>query len=153
MDLLDGLLGQVTENFDIQNLATKSACLLEQVEAAVHALGVAHPQPGDTVVTAAASTGLSSDILQQIVTHIGGEGSLASFASLLSQQGGGVLGGLGQPFRQKLTGLFAIQKKFPDDHDRGVRIFFHDPVAGGGHHGLLNIIGGRNASPSPSRPR
>ena len=49
--------------------------------------------------TAAASTGLPAEILQQIVGHIGGEGSLAQFASLLGdgQEGGGIgdkLGGL-----------------------------------------------------------
>lgn len=90
MGMLDGLLGQLTGNVDIQNLATKIGLSPEQVEAAVHALGVAHPQPGDTVQTAAASTGLSSEILSQIVEHIGGEGSLGEFASLLGEQGGAI---------------------------------------------------------------
>jgi hypothetical protein len=94
MGLLDGLLGQVTENVDIQNLATKIGLSPEQVESAVHALGVAHPQPGDTVASAAASTGLSADTLSQIVEQIGGEGALGRFASLLGDQGGGVLGNL-----------------------------------------------------------
>lgn len=88
MGMLDGLLGQITGNVDIQNLAAKIGLSPEQVEAAVHALGVAHPQPGDTVQTAASSTGLSADILGQIVEHIGGEGSLSQFASLLGEQGG-----------------------------------------------------------------
>lgn len=90
MGMLDGLLGQLTGNVDIQNLATKIGLSPEQVEAAVHALGVAHPQPGDTVQTAAASTGLSSEILSQIVEHIGGEGSLGQFASLLGEQDGAI---------------------------------------------------------------
>ena len=62
----------------------------------MHALGLAHPEPGDTVATAAAQTGLSPDTLQEIVRHIGGEGSLAQFASLLEDQGGlaDKLGGL-----------------------------------------------------------
>lgn len=94
MGLLDGLLGQVTENVDIQNLAQKIGLSPEQVESAVQALGIAHPQPGDTVATAAASTGLSADTLSQIVAHIGGEGALGRFASLLGGQGGGVLGNL-----------------------------------------------------------
>ncbi|OYY90868.1 MAG: hypothetical protein B7Y45_05430 [Sphingomonas sp. 28-66-16] len=88
MSMLDGLLGQINQNVDIKNLASKVGLTPEQVEMAVTALGQAHPQPGDTVTTAAASTGLSSDILQQIVGHIGGEGSLAQFASLLGAQGG-----------------------------------------------------------------
>lgn len=96
MGLLDGLLSQVTENVDVANLAAKVGISPEQAEQAIAALGAAHPEPGDTVETAAAQTGLSSDVLQQIVGHIGGEGSLASFASLLKEQGGdGILGSLG----------------------------------------------------------
>jgi hypothetical protein len=94
MGLLDGLLGQIAGNIDIQNLAAKVGLTPEQVESAVTALGQAHPEPGDTVETAAANTGLPADILQQIVGHIGGEGALGQFASLLNAQGGGILGGL-----------------------------------------------------------
>lgn len=88
MSVFDGLLGQLAGNVDIQNLATKIGLSTDQVEQAVHALGVAHPEPGDTVQTAAAQTGLPADTLQEIVKHIGGEGSLAQFASLLQDQGG-----------------------------------------------------------------
>lgn len=96
MSMLDGLLGQVTQNVDIKNLAAKVGLSPEQVEAAVGALGKAHPGPGDTVATAASATGLSPDMLQQIVGHIGGEGSLAQFASLLSGAGAsGVMGQIG----------------------------------------------------------
>lgn len=99
MSLLDGLLGQVTSHVDIQNLADKIGLDPAQVEQAVHALGVAHPQPGDTVETAAGETGLPADKLQEIVTHIGGEGSLAQFAQLLHGDAGeGIMG--------KLSGLF-----------------------------------------------
>ena len=94
MGLLDGLLGQLGSNVDVANLAARVGLSPEQVEQAVHALGVAHPQPGDTVQTAAAQTGLPQDQLQQIVAHLGGEGGLGRFASLLGEQGGGVLGGL-----------------------------------------------------------
>ena len=89
MGMLDGLLGQVTGNMDIANLATKIGLTPEQVQMAVSALGAAHPQPGDTVETAAAATGLPTDALQQIVGHIGGEGSLANFASMLDRDGDG----------------------------------------------------------------
>lgn len=96
MGILDGLLSQVTENVDIQNLATKVGLSPEQAEQAVLALGQAHTEPGDTVATAAAQTGLSADTLSQIVGHIGGEGSLGSFASLLQGAGGaGILGKVG----------------------------------------------------------
>jgi hypothetical protein len=98
--MLDGLLSQVTENADVANLATKVGISEEQAEAAIVALGHAHTEPGDTVETAAATTGLPTDILQQIVGHIGGEGSLAQFASLLQESGGasGILGKLGSVF-------------------------------------------------------
>jgi hypothetical protein len=90
------LLGQVAENVDVQNLAAKVGITPGEVEQAVTALAQAHPQPGDTVTQAAATTGLPTDTLQQIVGHIGGEGALGRFAGLLGEQGGtlGKLGGL-----------------------------------------------------------
>ena len=88
MSILDSLLGQVAGGVDIENLASKVGLPAEQVEQAVHALGIAHPQPGDTVETAAAQTGLPTDKLQDIVGHLGGEGSLAQFSSLLEGEGG-----------------------------------------------------------------
>jgi hypothetical protein len=96
MGMLDGLLAQLGPNFDIANMATKVGLSPEQAEMAVKALGMAHPEPGDTVETAAANTGISPDILQQIVGHIGGEGSLANFASMLGGAGGGAGGLMGQ---------------------------------------------------------
>ncbi|BCA58229.1 hypothetical protein [Sphingomonas sp. HMP6] len=100
MGLLDGLLAQVTENVDVKNLAAKVGLTPEQIESAVAALAQAHTAPTDTVSTAAASTGLSAETLQQIIAHIGGEGALGNFASLLGQQGGilGQLGGLAEGF-------------------------------------------------------
>ena len=99
MSMLDGLLGQVAENVDIAGLATKVGISPEQAAQAVQALGLAHTAPGDTVTTAAAQTGLSPAILQQIVGHIGGEGSLGRFAQLLGDGGaGGLLGQLGGLF-------------------------------------------------------
>lgn len=100
MGILDGLLGQIGANVDIANMAAKVGISPEQAEQAVTALGLAHPEPGDTAEVAAANTGLSVDTLQQIIGHIGGEGSLASFANLMKQDGGagGLLGGLGSLF-------------------------------------------------------
>lgn len=88
MSLLNGLLGQLAGNVDIENLAQKIGLSPEHVETAVAALGKAHHEPGDTAEGAAAVTGLPLDKLQEIIGHIGGEGSLGQFASLLKDQGG-----------------------------------------------------------------
>ncbi|MBX9858616.1 MAG: hypothetical protein K2Y20_03390 [Sphingomonas sp.] len=104
MGMLDGLLAQLGPNFDIANMATKVGLSPEQAEMAVKALGMAHPEPGDTVATAAANTGISTDILQQIVGHIGGEGSLGNFASMLAGAAGGAQSGAGGMLGQ-VTGM------------------------------------------------
>ena len=103
MGLLDGMLGQVAGNPAIANLAEKIGLTPEQVSAAISALGAAHTQPGDTVAGAAESTGLSPNILQQILGHLGGEGGLGNLGALLGgASGGGAEGGLGG----MLGGLF-----------------------------------------------
>lgn len=94
MSLLDGILNQVAGSATVENLAAKVGLSPEQVEQAVAALGQAHAAPGDTVATAAEQTGIPSDKLQEIVAHIGGEGALGRFASLLEQDDGGIIGGL-----------------------------------------------------------
>ena len=92
MSLLDGILGQVSGSATVQNLAAKVGMSPEQVEQAIAALGQAHASEGDTVQTAAEQTGLPQDKLQEIVGHLGGEGALGRFASLL--QGDGEAGGI-----------------------------------------------------------
>src|SRR3954453_12497768 len=94
MSILDGILNQVSETATVQNLAAKVGLTPEQVEQAVAALGQAHIADGDTVTKAAEQTGLPQDKLNEIVGHIGGEGALGRFASLLVQDGeaGSILG-------------------------------------------------------------
>jgi ATP phosphoribosyltransferase regulatory subunit HisZ len=94
MSILNSILGQVSDTATVQNLAAKVGLSPEQVEQAVAALGQAHGQEGDTVTTAAEQTGVPQDKLQEIVSHIGGEGALGRFASLLQEDGaaGGMLG-------------------------------------------------------------
>lgn len=96
MSLLDGILGQVSGSATVQNLAAKVGMSPEQVEQAVAALGQAHASEGDTVQTAAEQTGLPQDKLQEIVGHLGGEGALGRFASLLQGDGeaGGIMSGI-----------------------------------------------------------
>ena len=103
MGMLDGLLGQVAGNVDIQNLAAKVGLSPEQVESAIAALGQAHTAPGDTVGTAADQTGIEPNKLQEIVGQLGGEGALGKIAGMLGGAGGeggigGMLGGLGGMF-------------------------------------------------------
>lgn len=95
--MFDKMLSQIAGNVDIANLATKIGLSPEQVEQGVQALGLAHPEPGDTVETAAANTGLPIDKLQEIVGAIGGEGSLGRFAEMIGGAGaaGGISGMLG----------------------------------------------------------
>lgn len=89
MGLFDDILGKVSGHPEIENLATKVGISPAMVEQAVAALGEAHQQPGDTVQQAAAKTGLDTSVISQIVEHIGGEGSLGKFASMIDQDGDG----------------------------------------------------------------
>jgi ATP phosphoribosyltransferase regulatory subunit HisZ len=92
MSFLNGILNQVSDNATVENLAAKVGLSPEQVEQAVAALGQAHTSEGDTATVAADQTGLPQDKLQEIIGHIGGEGALGRFASLLQQDQGGILG-------------------------------------------------------------
>lgn len=83
MSLFDTILGQVSEHADVANLATKLGLDPSVAEKAIAALGQAHQEPGDTVAGAAAKTGLDTGVLSQIVSQIGGEGSLTEFANIL----------------------------------------------------------------------
>jgi hypothetical protein len=94
MSIFDGILGQVTENADIANLAAKVGLSPEHIESAVQALAKYHPMQGDTAEGAASATGLPLDKIQEIIGHIGGEGSLGRFAQLVQEQGGSLLSGL-----------------------------------------------------------
>jgi len=96
MSLLDGILGQLSGNATVDNLAAKVGLTPEQVEQAVHALAQAHAAPTDTVNTAADRTGLPQDKLSAILGHLGGEGALGQLGPLLEQNSGGIMGSLGK---------------------------------------------------------
>lgn len=84
MSLFDSILSQIAGNLDVENLANKVGLDPATAVNAIAALSAAHTQPGDTVAAAAAQTGLDSSILSQVVSHIGGEGSLGEFARMLA---------------------------------------------------------------------
>ena len=89
MGLLDGILGGVLGgggDSGIAYIAQKVGITPAEAESAIGALAGAHPQPGDTVETASNATGLSPDLLQQVMGHLGGEGGLASIASGLANR-------------------------------------------------------------------
>ena len=88
MAMLDGLLSQISQHVDVADLAQKVGIPQDAAAAAIGALAQAHTDPGDTVEVAQGTTGLSPDILNQIIGHIGGEGSLGRFATLLQEKGG-----------------------------------------------------------------
>jgi hypothetical protein len=85
MSLLDGILSQVSNHPDVGNLARQVGLSPTQTEQAIAALGVAHQAPGDTLALASGKTGLDTGVLSQIVSQIGGEGSLGEFARMLSE--------------------------------------------------------------------
>ena len=89
MGIFDGIVGQVTGNADVQNLAAKVGIAPEHIESAIAALAKFHPLQGDTAEGAAAATGLPLEQMQALITQIGGEGSLARYAGMLDKDGDG----------------------------------------------------------------
>lgn len=89
MGLFDSILGQVSDNPTVANMAEKFGIDPEQAAQAVAALGEAHQEDGDTIELASQKTGLDAGMLNQIKDAIGGEGSLSKFASMLDRDGDG----------------------------------------------------------------
>lgn len=76
MSLIDSLLGLAGQNLDVAGIADKLGIDPALAAQAVAALGAAHSQPGDTVDTAAAQTGIDSGTLSQIAQELGGSAGL-----------------------------------------------------------------------------
>ncbi|WP_128892113.1 hypothetical protein [Erythrobacter sp. HKB08] len=89
MSLFDSILGQVSDNPTVKNMAEKFGIDPADAAKAVAALGEAHQDPRDTIEVAQAKTGMDAAMLNQIRDAIGGEGSLSKFASMLDRDGDG----------------------------------------------------------------
>ena len=112
MSLFDSILGQLSGNVAIDAIATKFGIPPAMAEAAVAALTQAHPEPGDTVATAAANTGMDAGVMGQISDHIGGEDALGKLGGMLKDNpqivsaiGGMMSGGQGAGLGGLLGGL------------------------------------------------
>ena len=106
MGLFDNILGQVTGNPMVTGLAEKLGIDPAKAAEAVAALGEAHGQDGDTVELAAARTGLSPDMLNNLKDQLGGDGALGKVAGMLDRDGDGnplndILGMAGGLFGKK----------------------------------------------------
>ena len=105
MSLLDTILSQVAGH-DLSGLASRVGLTPEQLQMGLNALHAAHPQPGDTATVAAEHTGLPVSALQQVLSHLGGEGALGQLGGVLGGGGqGGAQGGLGGMLGGVLGGL------------------------------------------------
>ena len=84
MSLFDSILGQIGQNDGVAGIAAKLGIDPALAEKALSGLAAAHPQPGDTVATAAANTGIAPGTLEQLVQQIGGTGALASITGAIA---------------------------------------------------------------------
>ncbi|GGB63803.1 hypothetical protein [Blastomonas aquatica] len=89
MDFLNNIVGQLGGTEKIAALARQVGLSEAQVQSAMAPLGKAAPQPGDTVTTAAQSTGLPMDKLHELLTRVGGEDALKKVSDFLDRDGDG----------------------------------------------------------------
>jgi phage I-like protein len=89
MDFLTNIVGQLGGTDRIASLARQVGLSEAQVQSAMAALGKAAPQPGDTVTTAAQSTGLPMDKLNELLAQVGGEDALKKLTGFLDRDGDG----------------------------------------------------------------
>jgi hypothetical protein len=93
MSLLDGILKNIGgAPDDVANLAAKVGIDPALAEKAIAVLGQTHQMEGDTVGLAAEKTGLDAGVLSQIVSQIGGEGSLGEFAQAIQKDPSAIMG-------------------------------------------------------------
>ncbi len=90
MSLFDSILQNIGGAPDnISGLAERVGIDPAMAERAMAALGQTHAEEGDTVELASERTGLDSDVLNRIVSQVGGEGALSNFTGMLDKDGDG----------------------------------------------------------------
>lgn len=87
MGMFDDVMRQMG-GLDLNAVATNVGLPEGQIDTLLHALAAERDEPGDTVEGAAARTGLSPDIIRQVLAHLGGEDGLAKVGDLLGSSGG-----------------------------------------------------------------
>lgn len=103
MGLLDGILGGGGQNAIVGMIAQKVGIPPAIAEAAMGALVNNHAQPGNTIENAAQQSGVSSDVLGQIVGQLGGAGGLGALVGAVTGAGG-VVADPSQPDAQPPAG-------------------------------------------------
>lgn len=89
MSLFDQILGAAQDHPTVKNMAEKIGIDAADAEKAIAALTESHHEDGDTVQLAAAKTGLSAGVLNQVMEQVGGEGSLGRFMQMLDADNDG----------------------------------------------------------------
>lgn len=90
MGLLDGILGGGGQNAIAGMIAQKMGIPPAIAELAMGALVNNHAQPGNTIENAAQQSGVSGDVLSQIVGQLGGAGGLGALVGAVTGAGGAV---------------------------------------------------------------
>ena len=102
MSIFDSVRNAAHDHPTVKNLAEKLGIDQEMAEKAIAALAAGHQADGDTVENASRESGISNDILSNVLEHIGGEGSLTGFMQILSDDhDGNVLNKVGGMFGSK----------------------------------------------------
>ena len=106
MGLFDGIAGSL-ETQAAQAVAAKMGIDPSLAAMAIGALTKNHPVPGDTVQQSADQTGISPDVLSQILGHVGGEGGLGALVGALGSDGAAAQGSTAAPAGGGLGGILA----------------------------------------------
>lgn len=105
MGWMDGITGSL-ETQAAEAIAAKMGIDPAMAATALGALTQNHAVPGDTVQQSADQTGISPDVLNQVLGHIGGEGGLGALVGALGG-GGAAQGDAAAPVSGGLGGILA----------------------------------------------